>query len=589
VAYAYKAVDELLNPSDQKQNIFASDSGASQQAGSSQGQQGDVKTSTEGELGGSGGGNAPAAQTQAPVADESKSARAAVAANAGKVAQPKAFTEVQGLLQQRQTDLQKQADDYVTKGRQSQQYALGNNDYEEAIKGNAQKADSLRGLLGRQNINQVDDFKAGDIEVKDANLLNNEAGLKQLVGRGQDAGYSQGMAAFDVRALRRTPGFDNIVSMIQGQQQDLNKKAADYESNKRKEVEDYGTQQLTSAKEAAKKYLSSQSSSIDLANEAEAKAANARLQEYRKKGVSDAEKKLIEETRAQVAASYQQTDPRYARFVAEAAADPRKYLSVRNDYGRDDFVDAAEAQRFNSIMGLLGQSDVRGQARKVGDEYTYDKAALEKDLYSSTSSLRAKADKEQKAALNALIKDAQKRADADDSRRKGLNLTSIAGDESEAVRAGLDKNLMSHYSDSLLDPSKFITRDSKDLKAGDVYSKAEADRLNAIYKDLGLADRVQAGKYGKAGSGYTFDKKAYEKALIGILSNMQKANAKKDAHLSSPAQVGKLAIPSGDLPAGLIAAETPEEKARRLAEAAKYIDAPRRQQNPILGIANFGV
>ncbi len=524
MAYAFRAIDELMSPDQQKQNIFSSEQAQGQQPGQP-GQQAEVKTNTEGEVASGGGSSASVSEGAAPqVTDTGAANRAAFKANIGKTQTPKALNDVQSQLQQRSANLQEQANQYFNAGKAGQQYTMSSQDLDKAIGGEGAQRDAARGLLNRQNLNQFEDFKPGDVEVKDTNLLNTDAGLKKLVARGMGPRYSQGMAAFDVQSLRRTPNFDNILRTIRSDQDALRKQSQDLVGSKRAELESYGKQQLAAAQKGAKDYLGSQATAIDQANEQEAATANALLKKYRAEGVPDAEKKALEDARSAVTAMYDQVDPRFARFVSQAGADPRKALKVRDDYGRDEFVDAGESRRFNDIMSLLGQGDSRLASGARGPDYTVDRAALENQLVKGTQGLRAAEDKRLEDLIAGVKGEAQKRADAEDVRRSQLNLNKLAEQEAANARKGIS-SLGNYSKDSLyeglklMDPSSYLSRDMRDLGAADAYTAEDVKKLNDMYKDLGSADRASVGQLGNA---YNFDQAGYQSALEKLMSEYQK-------------------------------------------------------------------
>lgn len=572
MAYAYRAVDELLEP--QKQNIFASEQGGGPVPGQTQSQGDGVKTSTSSEVG-SGGGSSEAGPSASQPLDTGAASRAAVKANAGKTAQPSALGQVQSQLSRNQAALQSEADAYVTKGKAAQAYALGSNDFEGAIGGDQAKANSVKGLLGRQDINAVDDFKFSNPEVRDADLLRNDAGLKQLASRGQGPGYTSGMGAFDVQALRKTPGFENIVSMIQGQQQALNDKTAELEKNKRGEVEAYGKEALTKAQKDATGYLTGAAGRIDAANEKEAAAYNALLDSYRRNGVPDAERKALEGAKEAVRGKI---EARAEGFVDKAKVDPRQYLKVSANAGRDDFVDDKEAATFNSIMGLLGSGDTRNASAALTDPYSFDNSSLEAKIASGAAGLRKEADTQQRAALSKITKSATTRANEANAKNAKIDLKKVASDEAGKIVKTLPKDMQSYYKKGIVDPSKFIKKNAN-LVTADFYTVPEAEKINNIYKDLGLPDRVKSG-YNKSEAGYTFDKKGFTEALKNMAAEVLAANSKaqKSSTIgSSPASVGKLAIKTGNHPVEIDDGPTKEQ----IELSKQFVVDPRKKNQQV--------
>ncbi len=281
MAYAYNSIDELLNNQEQqKQNIF----GSSQGGNAPQGQDGGVKTSTEGDVGSGGGGSStPQGQNNNSntVTDEqsqtTEAGKAAVKANTGKTAQPKVFNDIQSQIEANNQKLQDQANSYVSTQKTKQNYAIDNSNIDKAISGDSDQNSKVRSLLNRQTIDNVEAFDPGDVSVKDSSLVNTNAGLQQLVSRGQGPQYTQGMGAFDLQTLRRTPEFENIISMIRGNEANLEKTARDYTAAKPKEVADYGTANLANAQKASREFLGNMSHDLQGANEDEARVYNDAL------------------------------------------------------------------------------------------------------------------------------------------------------------------------------------------------------------------------------------------------------------------------------------------------------------------------
>lgn len=466
MAYAYKAIDDLLAQGQPKQNIFASE-GAPQagQAGAPQDQ--GVKTSTEGEV-----SSEPSSPTQKQASVDagspSQADKAAIKANAGKAGQPQAISNVQSQLQARDQQLQNEANKYVQQGRAAQDYSFGKENTEKAIKGDQEQRQNLIGLLGRKNTNQVEEFKPSDVNVADANLINTEAGLRNLVARGQGPQYTQGMAAFDAQALRRSPDFANLMKMIQGQQEDLRKKAQDYAGSKRKEVEDFGAQQLAKAQDEAKGYLGSEAAAIDAANQQEADAANKRLAELRTKGLGRANYQALDDARMLLGRDLRQVDPKLANEIASAKVDPARFASIRDDYAGSDFVSAPEAERFNAIMGLLGQGAVRGESGPLAPVYQYNQKALQNALLDQAKGSLSKKNEKAKAKAEAKAK---KAAEAEAAR---------VAQEAEAARA-MEEVARKNEADKAASVQLAADEAAKEAKRREV--QAQIDEHNQAVQD----------------------------------------------------------------------------------------------------------
>lgn len=533
MAYAFKAVDQLLDPSQQKQDIFANNGEAAPAAGTNTTpMQQDVKTSTEGQVdqgGSTSGGSSQTKQTQpSATTDTSASDRAAFNANAGKSAQPSAISNVQSQLQDRSKALQDESNAYLQQGKAAQTYNQDTGSLEKAIQGDTQKRTDVSNLLNQKTIKPVDEFKpTTDVNVADANLLNSEAGIRNLAARGQGPQYTQGMAAFDAQSLRRSPEFSNLIKMIQGQQSDLQKQATSIPDVQRKAIEDYGNQQLTQAQQQARDYLGKQASSIDTTNAAQASMANKRLAMLRTQGNSDLETKALNQARQTLGANLLQADPRAAQFVNSAKIDPRQFEQVRGDYNANDFVDANDAQRYNAIAQLLGtgKSAVQSADRAPGSELTVDQTALQNALSKNTQDLRGQQDTKIRANIQQILDAGKQNADKGNLDR---GYTASQAAEQEAQKAAQEAGYKDLSGAKVSDFVKLgdSLNDQNDL------SKSQVDQLNQAYQTLGDQTRAQ---FKDPGNPYSFDKTGYLSALQRFQDNAD-AQAREQAGNDALAQ-----------------------------------------------------
>lgn len=561
MAYAFNAIDDLVNGQQQNQNnIFAPGQDPATQNQVAQTNP-DVKTSTEGEIGGGGSGvsssSGSASQSsqstqQGTGTDTSQvqANKAAFKANVGKTEQPKVFQDIGGQLAANQKQLQDEANSYTTTQKAKQNYAVGNDDLEKAIGGDQDKWSSVRGLMNQTTINPVDEFKPSDIDVKDANNLNTNAGLKSLISRGQDPNFTSGMAAFDLASLRKTPGFTNQVAGLQGQSTALQKQLSDLTTSEPKDIQDYGTQQLAAAQAAARGYLGNQSDLMDQQNAKEAQAANAHLQELKKSGDPALSKAFLDSLTQDVKGRVAQLDPQAADLVDAGSIDPLKYQQVHGDYTANDFISPDEAKRFNSIMGLLGSGRAYTASGALGDDVTYDRDAASNALMASTLKARDTQKTQAQSDIDKLLAQAQAQADADDARRAGLNVDTTARSLAAKALQGDDAkdiNDMLGASNSLtgvgqlpqgFDPTKYYTPDKSDLGAQDVLTKDQADQLNKYAKLLGSQTVYKAGANTTPSSG-TLDKNRMFQDLRAMLSAQaaQKQLAAAQAAAAKRAQI----------------------------------------------------
>lgn len=479
------------------------------------GAQQDVKTSTEGEVQADTGGTSFAAKQpqSSGVQDTKTSDKAAIRANVGKTTQPKVFSDIQGQLEEKSKNLQEEANNYVSQGKASQNYQIGQENLNKAISGDKGQSDSVRNLLGRQAVNPVSAFQSPDVEVRDANLVNTGAGLRELISRGQGPNYTRGMAAFDEQSIRKNPEFSNLMKMIQNRQGELRKQSSELGASKQREVQDYGAQQLAAAQKQARDYLGQEASSIDAANAAEAAVANQRLAQMRREGVGRVGEQAFDQAYQGAFADLQQADPRAAKqleqsnFMGLAQYDPRTYATVRGDYGGTDFVDAQEAARFNSIMGLLGGGSTRQQSLPLGSEVNVDVDALKNALISGAQEDRGARDVKQRALIDKIL--GQGKAEAE---KRNVNRTPYAMQQAAAAEARAVAESLGLPADTDVNYRDFYTAGGQ-LGASDVLTPAQLAKVNAAYKDLGDSTVLEAG----ANPAYTFNAPAYKMALQNFL------------------------------------------------------------------------
>ena len=227
MAYAFSAIDELLKGSQPGSDIQGSDifaSGSPQQVGAqTQGtaKDGDgIQSKTVDEGGGvSNAANPRAVSSGSDTGTDSNltADRIAVKENVGKTEKPSAIDSMRDQLAANTTRLQSEADAYLAGEKGKQQYSSDENTVAAATNANRDQGafDYISSLLGTGKAKQAGEFEASDVGVKDVDYLKTDAGLKQLITKGKDPRFSSGMAAFDLRALKKTPEFNQTIGGIQ--------------------------------------------------------------------------------------------------------------------------------------------------------------------------------------------------------------------------------------------------------------------------------------------------------------------------------------------------------------------------------------
>lgn len=516
MAYAFSAIDELLKGQQggepvQGSNIFAAESptqvGAQTQDGGEGSMEAETGTKTVAE-GGTGtgtkattpeatGGTESQAATAKTVAD-----KAAVQANIGKTAEPAALGGIKQQLEANQQRLQKEAEDYMKTEQGRQTYAYDQPTVQRAISGQDQGAfDYIGQLLGTQSAKPVKEFKASDVGVRDVDYLGTEAGLKQLLARGKDPRYTGGMAAFDLRALQKTPGFGQTVRDIQGEQERLQQAVGTTAQDVESRAGLYGEQQLAGAKESVQGLLRAAQNALVQGNIDEAAMYNQQLQGLDVGAIGgEAAAQAAENLRQRISG----VDPYVSGFIDPALVDPRAYLSRGQELGAERFVSADEAAQFNRIMSLLGEG---GQAwseslpvTDAATNFAIDRAALENQLLQEAQGRYGAYETQTQGQIEAIRQAAQARADAEDARRAAV----LAGQEapewarSEAQRA-IEEAGIQGADVGYLDPTQYMgtTPDLGDLGAADVMTAAEAEEINR------LGRTIRGGPTGEVAGGYS--------------------------------------------------------------------------------------
>ncbi len=534
MAYAYSAVDDMINGGGQQnQNVFG--------AGGDQGQPGqqtqvggqDVKTSTEGDLGsapsGGLGTNQPAKTPTVSTDQQNRNAQtSAFKANTGKTQAPAALAGVQKNIDDANSGLAQRAADYTNQQKAKQNYGVDTSIIDQAIGGNADSRSKTSQLLGRSDINQVDNFDAGDVSVKDADLLKSDAGLKELASRGQGPQYTQGMGAFDAMLLRRDPAFNSQVQNIQGQVSNLNQSAANNPALLQKSATDYGKENLATSQKAAKDYLGQSKSAIDTENASEAKAANDKLASLDKgKITQDAVTAARQKAQELINAQYGQ---RANEQLAGATVDPSQYVNFAQNYDPSQFYSKTDADKYNTINSLLGLGGpATMESGALGDPYSVKQDELANALYGSASKARQDKDVAGKSQIDKILAAAQQRADTDDTRRGG-EASNYGSDLTKLAQGITSSGAFDQYrgkinDQSLLDLSQGYAKQKPlqnyDLGSSDVLNADEASQLNALSKDIGAQDTYGAGQYAGGVPKNNVDSAGFRDYLLQALKGYQ--------------------------------------------------------------------
>lgn len=542
MSYVFNGVNGLLD--DQQKdpnaatNIFApEESGANPAQGAQQQGNGEQpKTSTEGEI----GGNGPTSGAQGSEAKPAEQPQAAdsrlMKKNKVKEA-PKFATQAQGDLATAQKNLQSEADSYV-KGATDKgaTYAVDDAGLEKAIGGDQDAQGKVRRVLSG-TADKYDSFAPKtDYTIEDINAMQSDAGLDQLLRRDAGAEYSAGEAAFDRSLLNRSGEFNQLRSLLRGQQEGLTKQADEWsgaEGVKSKEAQAAVDSGYMAARDAATKGLGSRSDALRAAQDEEVRKENEARKALRAskdktyatgqgKAVLD---KLIADTKAA-------GDPSgLLKYLNAGLIDPATFVKIAGDVSFDQAIDDKEASRFNSIMSLLGKEDHWDAGAGFGDRQSFDKKGYSDSVYGKAKETNAKADAAAQAEINRIMAELERQRSDEIAYREKMkaNKGMMGGSDAatvekirEAIRAEYgggeqwQKNYLGNL-ESLVNAGDFLNYNDINTDATDWLDDSQAAALNKAYAELGGPyNQVKAGSRG--GQRSAFDAAGYEAALRSILN-----------------------------------------------------------------------
>lgn len=370
--------------------------GASQAGGSYE------KASTEGELApgsqgaGGGGGTQVAGQEQPAVSTEGD--RAALKASAGKVKNPGLVDKTKATIADQNAKLQQEADAYVQKAK-SVNYGLGNDEIERGLAGDDTALSRVRSTLGKKAIDPYEGFKTtADTNLEDVDRFQSDAGIRDILRREGGDEYTAGMGAFDLSALKRTPGFENLAQSLREQRDALRSKADTYKTDKTTEAQNLIKANLDASQKGIRDYLSSQRSALEAANAEEARKANEGRAGRYDAAKADLQRRALEELKKK--------NPDLSGYLDQGDIDAGQYITGEGrDYDWRDMVDDNEAVRFERLLGSLGVNDAVTKGRGVGnhgyDLAGYEGALLSKAQEKAAAAAKKKADDEAAAAALA--------------------------------------------------------------------------------------------------------------------------------------------------------------------------------------------
>jgi len=537
MAYAF---DKIMSQMDNKIDVF----GQPQQGGQNQGQvqsqsssgSGAPKTSTEGELGSSGGSSGPAGGASVTVSSQGGTQSNQLAFQAAQ-AQPKSnfkpFRDIGDKIKANETALQEEADRYVAGEKAKQSYSVGTADIDKAVGGDADTSAKVGGLVSRKTIDPYGSYKQTDPFVADVEKFKSEPGLTGYFRSQYGPSYSRGAAQFDIGRLQSDPNFYTELRGLEGRQQDVAKKAAEFydpEKGVEATVKKYGEGQLSAAQEAAKAYLNQLRGGIETTNAAELDAFNKKIEQLRNDPNARAEAVRSGMADPGIQTGLQQAiaaNPELGKYltpqaIAAFGLNPADFAKIDDKtYTAENFYDQDEANRFNRIQTMLG---VGGTAKMAGlapgAAATFDQDRYLKDVIGRGSSANEAANAAARARIEEIMGIGRARREQGLERLKQANYDKFLADKRDALvgrysREGGDLNKLMGVDIN----QYFKGAPTQGLEDMDFIDAMQANDLNAAYEELMDPRRASAGRFaeGYNPNNYTFDESAYNAALQALM------------------------------------------------------------------------
>lgn len=431
MAYTFNQIDDMLNQNNNQNNIFSggdqSGQGGQQQQGGTQAQGGN-KTTTEGELGAQGSSSSTTAPTTNPAATKQNSGQAILAKNKNTNA---GFSQdVGNKIKQSQADLENEANKYVANQQSKGNYNVNTG---AALAGDQAARSGLEEVL-HGPARQADDFRSNiSSQFQDVDELASQSGLQNYLKKRGNESYSQGAAALDSLLLSRNPEYKKNVQEAKVQRDILRNRQNELEGAEFKSAQQ---QKIDEARDAARRaaiedLTGRQSALMNSLQEKAAQENAARAALRAQVNTPEQEKAKFNEVKAELA----KTNPELAALLnytdpgtkiklgmgpggggveLDAAPGYKDYkLSDYYGFGRDvsaeEMADQGQASQYNLIQDLLGAGGNRLSQSALSDRGSFNKEALQSDLFKRGSEDKAVADQakakaEQDAKNAALVK-----------------------------------------------------------------------------------------------------------------------------------------------------------------------------------------
>jgi hypothetical protein len=308
-------------------------------------------------------------------------------------------------LSAQEQKLQAEANSYTGQAQaNAEKLSFDQGQTQKAIDGDLDAYKALAARLSNTKAPQVEAFKGlGDFDAGTANLQNPYSQASLL--RGSSPSYTGGQRAFDAKLLGRNAGFQSEARGLIDREAAL-QKASDTEAVERtKAAQDLQQSYLDIGSQQTRTFLGN--SNKDLAFDLQLREAQAEAERLALNPAQIAGD-LGQELSGEIRQDFKNADPRSLNGrsleMLNPAQDLSSYLNIDRDVDWKELVTETEAERYNRVLGLLGdggQAWVAGGG--AGDPYAFNRAGAKEALFSDAVSRRSAQDlADQKALEEAL-------------------------------------------------------------------------------------------------------------------------------------------------------------------------------------------
>lgn len=486
-----------------------------------------------------------------------------IARKRGATAQlPGFLSQAQQSLAGAQKGLQEEAQKYVQSARE-QQYGLGEDVIQKAAQGDQEAYQQTAQRLSQQGPGMVQEFRPETkTQIQDIEALRSDAGIRQMLGRQAGGQYSAGESALDLAIMRRNPQFNLIREQLLRGQGQLQEEALKQAGERTAEARQIAQERYGQATQDIQGKLGAQAEAIKAEAAKRALAEN----EARKALGAQAGQFTEEQARAELAKLQQEmaADTRMAGLINEELLPYEKLRSgegLTDEYKKqlnlgqyykgpqevtgEQMVNQEEADRFNRIMGLLGQGGQMMTPQEKAAAQGFDVEKFRGDIIGSAQKKRQALDEQLGSRIQGITRGVQER-EMGLTKQYEEDLRKNVDPQVSNVYSGLAKQYKGLFDAKDIEKlSKKYGINPMDYAKGgkvDQYStltQDEVSQLKDAYRQLGQnipPGLAQAGKGG--GSKAEFDRQGFEAALQSKLRS--EAAAKSQAKMTAAKMAPKI-------------------------------------------------